>query len=84
MNRFHVITDAAVIIRSKNGVYRQAKVYRRGEDLYAGYGSGFVRLMSNSGTSMPNVSWDEIDADCEITTSKLGRLMVKPQLAIAS
>lgn len=84
MNRFHVINDAAVIIRSKGGIYKQAKVYRRGDDLYAGYGGGFVRLMGGSGTSHPNVSWDEIDADCEVTTSKLGRLMIKPQLAIAS
>ena len=43
MERFHVIEDAAAILVSK-GVYRQAKVYRRGKELFAAYGAGFVRL----------------------------------------
>ena len=70
MKRFHVIDDAAVVLRSK-GVFRQAKVYRRGEDLYAGFGNGFVRLLGNGGTSCPNVSWEETDAPFK--TGALGR-----------
>lgn len=60
MDRFHVIDDAAVILRSR-GVYRQAKLYRRGADVYAGFGNGFVRLHTGGGTSAPNLSWDAID-----------------------
>jgi len=60
MDRFHVIDDAAVILRTR-GVYRQAKVYRRGIDVYAGFGNGFVRLHAGGGTSAPNLSWDAID-----------------------
>ena len=71
MNRFHVIEDAAVVLRSK-GVYRQAKVYRRAEGLYAGYAGGFIRLMANGGTSRPEVSWDETDAPTKI--GPLGRV----------
>lgn len=61
MNLFHVVDDTHVILRSK-GVYRQAKVYRRGDALYAGWGNGFVQLRGNDGTSNPNVSWEETDA----------------------
>lgn len=60
MDRFHVIDDAAVILRSK-GVYRQSKVYHRGNALYAGWGAGFVRLYQGGGTGMPTLSWDDID-----------------------
>ena len=58
---FSVIEDGFVITYS-NGVYRQAKLYRRGDgcDLYAGVGNGFVRLLQNSGTTAPSVSWQEI------------------------
>jgi hypothetical protein len=35
MDRFHVVEDAAVIVR-KAGVYKQVKVYVRGTALYAG------------------------------------------------
>lgn len=79
MERFHVIDDAAVILRSK-GVYKQAKVYRRGRELYAGVGGGFIRLMGSNGTSNPNVSW--VDIDAPYTPGALGRPEFK-QLAAA-
>jgi hypothetical protein len=59
---FHVVEDATVILRNKKGVYRQAKVYHRGGRLYAGLGSGFVRLMQR-GTSNPDVSWEDLSED---------------------
>jgi hypothetical protein len=59
---FHIIEDAAVVLRSK-GLFQQAKVYRRGTQIYAGWGKGFIRLHSGSGTSVPGVSWDEIDGE---------------------
>jgi len=68
MNRFHIIDDATVILRNR-GVYRQAKVYRRGADVYAGWGAGFIRLLAYSATTAPNVSWDDIEAD-GVTTTK--------------
>ena len=55
---FHIIDDGFVILHCR-GVYRQAKLYHRACVLYAGYGSGFVRLMQ-SGTSAPNVNWSDI------------------------
>lgn len=59
MDLFHIIDDAFVILRSK-GVFRQAKLYRRGQHIYAGHGSGFVRILPRSGTSNPNVGWVDI------------------------
>ncbi len=70
MNLFSLIPDATIILRS-NGVYRQAKAYSRGEHVYAGHGSGFVRLHKQPGTSNPNILWDETDVEHKM--DKLGR-----------
>jgi hypothetical protein len=61
MELFHIIDDGVAHIRSK-GLYRQAKVYRRGQDVFAGYGGGFVKLGPNKGTSRPEISWDAVEA----------------------
>ena len=53
---FHEIPDAQVILRSK-GVYRQAKLFRREADIYAAWGSGFIRLLSAGGTTVPTVHY---------------------------
>lgn len=55
-NLFHEIPDAQIVLRSK-GVFRQVKLFRRGESVYAAYGSGYVRLLKHSGTTVPSVSW---------------------------
>lgn len=60
MHRFHIIEDGAVILRSR-GVYKQAKLYRRGRELFAGAGGGFVRLYKD-GTSIPNLQLIDFDA----------------------
>lgn len=62
MNLFAPIDDGAVILRAKRGVYRQSKVYRRGRDVFATFGAGFVRLMARSSTTNPDVTWLEIEA----------------------
>ncbi len=63
MERFHVIEDGACILRMPKGVFRQAKVFRRGEDVFAAYGAGFVKLSVRGGTSNPNVSWLDVEAE---------------------
>lgn len=62
MERFHIIEDGACILRTRH-VFRQAKVYRRGEKVYAQFGGGYVRLLRGSATTHPNVSWDGIEAE---------------------
>lgn len=61
MDYFTVVEDCAVVLRCK-GVYRQAKLYRRGQDAFAQWGAGFVRLLPRGGTTLPNVTWLETDA----------------------
>lgn len=61
MQRFHKVEEGAVITLCR-GIYRQAQLYRRGTALYALHGGGFLRLCSKGGTSVPHVSWKEIDA----------------------
>lgn len=74
MALFHQIDDAFVILYSR-GVYKQAKVYQRDGDLYAGHGSGFVRL-STSGTSVPHISWSDLQGVPRPIPDRLGRLTI--------
>lgn len=60
MDRFHIIEDAAVILRSK-GVFKQVQVFRRGDELYARHGSGFIKLFPRGGTTHSNVSWLDME-----------------------
>lgn len=54
MDLFSVVEDAHVILYVR-GVYRQAKVYSRGDKVFANWGSGFVRLNRDKSTSVPSV-----------------------------
>jgi len=60
MNFFSKIDDAYVLLR-QNGVYRQADLYRRGSNLFAKTGSGYIRLGISGSTSAPKVIWMELD-----------------------
>lgn len=62
MQLFHEIPEGQVILRTK-GVFRQSKLFRRGDRLYAAVGSGFVRLLQGGDTTVPTTSWLEIDGD---------------------
>ena len=55
MELFHVVDDAFVILRTR-GVYKQAKLYLKGNDYYAGVAGGYVRILRYNATSNPNVS----------------------------
>ena len=70
MDLFHIIEDGVVHLRAK-GVYREAKVYRRGRGVFAKWGSGFIRLIGGGGTTLSNVSWEAIDAE-GVETSPTG------------
>lgn len=70
MDRFHIVEDAAVILRNKS-VYKQAKVFVRGDGVYAAAAGGYVRLYAGGGTGVPNISWDDIDLGGNIGKSDL-------------
>ena len=76
MERFHIIEDGAAILVSK-GVYRQTKGYHKGFAVFAGWGSGFIRLHANGGTSLPNVRHDGLDIGrLRTENNPLGRLLL--------
>lgn len=60
MDRFHIIEDAAAIIVTRS-VFKQVKLYHRGNALYVGASGGFVRLYKGGRTGVPNLSWDDIE-----------------------
>ena len=62
---FSVVDDARVILRS-GGVYRQVKLYARGDRWYAGWGAGFIRLLSRGATSIPHVRWLYLDVPPDV------------------
>lgn len=45
----------------RSGIYSQAELYRRGEQIFAKLGSGYVRLSCSGTTSAPRIVWMEID-----------------------
>lgn len=59
-NLFHEVQDTWVIC-SRRGVYRQSKVYRRGEAFFAKHGAGFIKLCAYRGTSCPDTSWVDFE-----------------------
>jgi hypothetical protein len=72
---FHIIDDAHVVMKA-GGVFYQKKVFIRGDRLFAGWGSGFVRIGPIDSTSRPKVSWESIDLPAFIT--------MDPRTAIAT
>ena len=73
-SKFHIVDDATVVLREK-GIYRQACVYQLGGRVFAEYRKGaFIAILSNDGTSAPNVSWCELDTPTP-TTCKEGRIV---------
>ena len=59
--KFHIVDQASVVIRQR-GQYRQVAVFRLGADLFAEYRKGvYVALLMNAGTSVPDVSWRDLD-----------------------
>lgn len=78
---FHMIDDKQTIVRNgKTGVYKQAKLYDRNGEIYAGVGGGFIRLLREGRTSQPNVSWEDIEVQYEIGTGISGALRLKTSL----
>jgi hypothetical protein len=77
MERFHEIPDGAAILVTRAGVYRQVKIFRRGGEVYAGHGTGFLRLFKGGGTSTPHIRYAGLDlAGLRSDEDSLGRLLI--------
>lgn len=66
MQLFSIIEDAFAIVRGKNGVFKQVKIYGRGDRVYVGAAGGFVRVVAKFGeswgTSHPDIKVMEMSA----------------------
>lgn len=69
------VTDDNIILRTSSGVYKQARVARRGADLYATVGAGFVRLYQDNTTSSPTLRWECMEGEHLATPDTYGRLV---------
>lgn len=76
IDRFHIVEDGCVILR-RNGVYKQANVFTRGQHIYAGLSSStFIQLFAHGHTSIPAVRWDDLELPFEEVTGPHDRLVV--------
>lgn len=73
---FYVVEGGAVLLY-KNGVYRQAKLFKRvgHQEFYADYAGGFVTLHQRPMTSCPKIGWREVVAP-KVETDKTGKLVM--------
>jgi len=60
MELFHKIDDAVVILRTR-GLFKQTDVYRRGRDVFAKVGGGYIRLLAYGGTTIPATQWQDVE-----------------------
>lgn len=60
---FFAPVDNSLVLLRKNGVFTEAPVYVYQGVLYAKHGAGYARLKPNRGTSVPKLTWEEIDLD---------------------
>lgn len=62
-----------VILKSA-GVFHQKKLFRRHNEVYAQWGSGFIRLCEGTTTSHTKVQCIEILSEAKMGRDALGRL----------
>lgn len=84
MKFFQRIEDAEALVRMKNGVFKTAPLYARGETIYVKHGQGFVRVaagLPNDGypTSHPDIRVLEFDAPRAVIKVEGHRLVYKGQ-----
>jgi hypothetical protein len=80
---FSAIDDKQAVIRNtKNGVFKQVKLYERNGDIYAAAAGGFIRLLVDGRTSHPNMKWDDIEVRYEPVNNLYGSIKLVEQRAV--
>ena len=65
--------DSAVLV--KGGVYRPCPLFKRvNGDLFARYGSGYVRLYATGGTSLDGMKIEVMHTEAPLFVDRFGRL----------
>lgn len=79
MNYFSEIPEGQAIV-CNGGVYKQVPIAVRKGLIHVKHGSGYVRLHSGGGTSIPKMRWYEIDAaDGDYEENGVGVKYVGPE-----
>lgn len=79
MQVFQEIPEGLVITFSR-GIYRQVKLFTRGRYVFAEHGNGFVRLYSHGATSVPSVTWKDLDPrEAHLTENSFALQVADPQ-----
>ncbi|MER9436737.1 hypothetical protein NKJ04_17740 [Mesorhizobium sp. M0618] len=60
MTMFSRIEGGHVLLTNR-GVYQEADLYRRGEELFASLKTGFGRLLADDLTTVPGIRWKAIE-----------------------
>ena len=79
MDYFTAIPDGHAIIYSR-GVYRQAPLFARGDQVYAKVGAGYIRLMQNGVTTSPAFKIADIDLPVEYVEAQGRITLINPKL----
>lgn len=74
MDLFTVVEEGIAILRCPKGVFKQTKVYRRGNRVFVPHGGGFLRVCvefnGRHTTSHPDILVDAIEAPGLVATSE--------------
>jgi len=69
---FHIVPGETVIIR-RGGVFKQVEVYQYGGFLFAKSNGGYIRLLMEGGTSVPNTMHENLQVKYRV--GEFGRLV---------
>lgn len=79
---FTELTGSSVVLQS-NGVFKVSRLYHYNSQVFAAWGSGFIKLYKHEdGTSAPKVRWEKRSIDFGYPTpreplfDKLGRMVI--------
>lgn len=72
---FTIIPQGVAVLNNK-GVFKQADLYEREGRVYAAWGSGYIGLRSDKGTTIPNVRCEWFDG-VQTRVTKLGAIVLR-------
>lgn len=71
------VIDDQIVLRGKNGIYKQARLAHRAGHVFAKVAGGFVQVYTNGTTSHPDYRWLDMEGGDQYVPGSLGRLTVR-------
>lgn len=82
MSMLFKIIPGGIAVLNNRGVFKQVDLYEREGRIYAQWGTGYIGLRSEQGTTIPNVRWEYVEGVAK-EYNKLGAMMI-PAVARAA